>query len=102
MVAQRLVVKGRDHELPRAALDDLSGLVLVEDDVAGGVVAVVHPAWRRRGVEMQQVPAIKLDHVRPGFELDLLLRVTEGFHPRTHTPDPWHSSRPVGLGELPR
>ena len=43
VVAQRFVRVRWHHELTRAALENFRRLVFVEDDVAGGVVAVVHP-----------------------------------------------------------
>ena len=42
-VAERLVLKGRDEELAGPPLDDLRRLVLVEDNIAGGVIPVRYP-----------------------------------------------------------
>ena len=100
VVAERFVVERRYHELTGATLDDLRGLVLVKNDVARGVVAVVHPPWRRRGVEVKQVATLKLDHVSSSFELDLFVRFTQCFHPRPHAPDARHASCPVGLSKF--
>ena len=43
VVAQRFVRVGWHHELAGAALENFRRFVFVQDDVTGGVVAVLHP-----------------------------------------------------------
>ena len=95
MVCAALVRRGGPH------LDDLGRIVLVEHDVAGGVVAVRNPAGGGGGVEVQQVARVELHHVRPGLQLDLLLVGAERGHPPPNPAIPRNTSGPVHLRELP-